>query len=307
MTAEVFDRLLYTDCRIGTGRGGGGGFQVQAQSFGVDSAQSKMAVGWLLYEAQNAWIVQRRPAENFPLGFAHACGAGYGTAQSRYIGKEATGGRQGNHLADCLLTYDPDLYGLTRPVQLWRSRLWRAEPWDTWDCAQFAVNDLEPGPLTAHAIADWVRDRPERGSVLARLLSVLEDPVGKRVVIVAVDPDEALTWIAAATLLLPVRHALGVSFKVFSSDPLGAEQRIVAVPSELNPHLAPGIRTRSSCWTLRAVPPMMPRPATGRASSSANWRRTATPMTSLTPSSWLRCSVAGRGWAVSTLFSPLVR
>ena len=88
MTGDAFDRLLYTDCRAGTGRGAGGGFQVQAQSAGVDSAQSNMAVGWLLYEAQNAWIMQRRPVEDFPLGFAHACEAGFGTAQSRYVGKE---------------------------------------------------------------------------------------------------------------------------------------------------------------------------------------------------------------------------
>src|ERR1022692_2016388 len=51
----TFGRLLYTDCQVGTGRGAGGGFQIQAQSEGVDSAQARMAVGWLLYEVQNAW------------------------------------------------------------------------------------------------------------------------------------------------------------------------------------------------------------------------------------------------------------
>ena len=54
MTADAFGRLLYTDCRAGTGRGAGGGFQIQAQSAGVDAAQARMAVSWLLYEAQNA-------------------------------------------------------------------------------------------------------------------------------------------------------------------------------------------------------------------------------------------------------------
>ena len=55
------------------------------------------------------------------------------------------------------------------------------------------AGDLEPGPLTLDAVADWVRDRPERGPVLTRLLSVLEDPAGKRVVIVAAEADEAMT------------------------------------------------------------------------------------------------------------------
>jgi hypothetical protein len=239
MTVGAFDRLLYTDCRVGTGRGAGGGFQVQAQSAGVDAAQSKMAVGWLLYDAPNAWIVQRRPVEDFPLGFAHASEAGYGTAQSRYVGTEATGGRQGNHLADCLLTRDPDLYGPTRPAQLWRSQFWRAEAWDTTDCPQFD-DTPEPGPLTVDAVAQWLRAEPERASVLARLLSVLEDPAGRRVVITAAEPDEVLAWIAAATLLLPVRAALDVSFKVLCVTPQRASHRIVAVPKELNPQVVPG-------------------------------------------------------------------
>ena len=98
MTTAPFERLLYTDCRPGDGRGAGGGFQVQAQSAGVDSAQAAQAVGSLLYEVQEAWVVQRRPVGDFPAGFAHASGpGGYGTAQGRYVGKEATGGRQGNH------------------------------------------------------------------------------------------------------------------------------------------------------------------------------------------------------------------
>jgi hypothetical protein len=244
MTAELFDRLLYTDCRPGMGRGAGGGFQVQAQSSGVDPAQSQLAVSWLLYDVQLPWLRRQRPVEDFPLGFAHVSGAGYGTAESRYLGKVATGGRDGNHLADCLLTMEPDLYGPVRPAQLWRSGLWRAEPWDSKACSQFDAADLEPGPLTVETVADWARAIPERGLALARLLSVLEDPQGKRVVIVADDPDEAMTWIAAATLLLPSRHALDVSFKVFSSAPLDAKHRVVAAPASLFPKITPKLVTQ---------------------------------------------------------------
>lgn len=241
MTAELFDRLLYTDCRPGAGRGAGGGFQVQAQSSGVDPAQSKLAVGWLLYEVQLPWLNQRRPVEDFPPGLAHAEGEGYGTAQGRYVGKEAAGGRDGNHLTDCLLTRDPGLYGPVRPAQLWRSDLWRPEPWDSTDCPQFDAAGLEPGPLTVDAVAEWARQAPEREPGLARLLSVLEEPGGQHVVIVADDPDQAMSWIAAATLLLPSRLALGVSFKVFTSAPVDAKHRIVAAPAALFPRLAPGL------------------------------------------------------------------
>ncbi len=252
MTGDAFDRLLYTDCRAGAGRGGGGGFQVQAQSLGVDSAQAKMAVGWLLYEAQTAWIVDGRPVDKFPLGFAHAAEAGYGTAQSCYLGTEATGARQGNHLTDCLLTEDSDLYGPTRPAQLWRSPLWRAEPWDSTDCPQY--EDTPPlGPLTVDAVAEWLSAHPDRPLLLSRLVSVLEDPVGRHVVITSSGPDEALLWIAAATLLLPTRAALQVSFKVFSASLQRASHRIVGVPSELGSQVFPG--REGSAFVLDADEP----------------------------------------------------
>jgi hypothetical protein len=239
MIVTAFDRLLYTDCRAGRGRGAGGGFQVQAQSAGVDAAQAKMAVGWLLYEAPNAWIVQRRPVEEFPLGLAHATTAGYGTAQSRYLGTEATGARQGNHLADCLLTREVALYGPVRPAQLWRSQFWRSEAWDSTECPQ--LDETPPlGPLTVDAVADWLRSSPARGPVLAKIVSVLEDPAGPRIVISAGEPDDAVRWIAAATLLLPIRAAVEVSFKVFCSNPQQSSHRVVAVSKELSPQVVPG-------------------------------------------------------------------
>ena len=241
MTEAGFGRLLYTDCAPGAGRSGGGGFQVQAQSPGVDKDQSALATGWLLYEVQNPWVVDGRPVADFPPGLAHAAGTGYGTGQSRYVGKEAVGGRQGNHLADCLLTRDAESYGTIRPAQLWGASFWRADAWPTPDCPDFD-GDLEPGPLfTLDELTAWARGRAERGAVLAGLLSVLEDAEGPRVVIVSADPAEATRWIAAATLLLPQRRAMDVTFKVFSANPLRARQRVVAVPPNLNPRVGPGL------------------------------------------------------------------
>jgi hypothetical protein len=145
----------------------------------------------------------------------------------------------GNHLADCLLTRDPELYGTIRPAQLWRSTLWRAAPWPERNCQEFD-GDLELGPLDLEGIADWVRQDDQRGPLLARLLSVLEDPDGQRVVIVCGDADDAMRWIAAATLLLPQEQALDVSFKVFSAAPLRAPHRVVAAPPDVSPELRPG-------------------------------------------------------------------
>jgi GTPase-associated protein 1, C-terminal domain/GTPase-associated protein 1, N-terminal domain type 2/GTPase-associated protein 1, middle domain len=239
MTAGGFDRLLYTDCVAGTGRGAGNGFQVQSQSAGIEPTQVTMAVGWLLYDRPDTWIASGRAVQDFPLGFAHAAESGYGTAQSRYLGTSVSSPRPGNHLADCLLTRDADLYGPLRPAQLWRSPLWRAEPWDSTECAQVS-EPLVPGPLTVEATADWLRDRPERAPALGRLVSVLESAEQRRVIVVADDPETTLLWITAATLLLPAHAALQVSFKVFATQPDRAKHRITGVSRELYPRMAPG-------------------------------------------------------------------
>ena len=288
MTETAFDRLLYTDCAPGTGRGAGGGFQVQAQSPGVDPEQASLAVGWLLYEAQSAWISRAAPGRGFPARASRTrCADGYGTAQGRYVGKEAAGGRTGNHLADCLLTRDPERYG-TDPAgpAVARRRLWRAEPWPDRDCPHFD-GDLEPGPLDLEAVTDWVREHAERGPVLARLLSVLEDPEGQRVVIVSADADEAMRWIAAATLLLPQRQALEVSFKVFSARP-------AATPAASGRRAAgrePGPAARRGPGSVRAGRRHLPRrrgqrDRAGRSSWSASSPGKTTRTTSLTPSTW---------------------
>ena len=284
MTAgsEAFDRLLYTDCLPGTGRGAGGGFQVQAQSSGVDPAQSKLATSSLLYEVQVPWLNQRLPIGEFPLGLAHGSGEAYGTGQGRYVGKEAAGGRDGNHVTDCLLTRDAGLYGAIRPAQLWRSPLWRESAWPDKECPQFDAAELEVGPLSVEAVADWARAALERGPALARLVTVLEDPAGRRVVIVSDGPDEAMAWIAAATLLLPTRHALGVSFKVFSSIPLRTEHR-VSPPrrrcSRSSRRDATGPRSSSTPAPARRT---RRRSASGRRSTRSGSPGTATPTTWLT-------------------------
>jgi hypothetical protein len=79
---------------------------------------------------------------------------------------------------------------------------------------------------------------------------VLEDPDGPRIYVTATDPGDALRWIAAATLLLPLEQALEVSFKVFAANAIQARHRIVSVPTELNDGLRPG--TEGSAFVLDA-------------------------------------------------------
>lgn len=244
MSEQIFDRLIYTDCRPGEGLGGGGGYQIQAQSTSCGAAQARMAVGWLLYSVQTRWVNEGRATADFPLGMAHTAASGYGTAQSRYLGKEVNGNRQGNYLADCLLTDDAQSYGVIRPAQLWLAPFWRQESWPTTSCPVFD-DGLDLGPFDHDALAEWVKASPDRSIGLARLLTVLAEPDGQRVVIRAATPEAALYWIAASTILLPIDRAVEISFRVFTNSIDDAPHRVVAVPTELYPNLVPGSRPRT--------------------------------------------------------------
>lgn len=243
---STFERLLYTDCASGQGRGSGNGFQVQAESSGVEPDLERLAVDKLLYAIQERWINQL-PVEAFPPGFAHAATAqGYGTGQSLYLGKEVMGGRMGNHLADCLLTRNAESYGIIRPAQLYGAAFWRRTPWEGTVCPRFE-DFLEPGPLDTDTVAEWLRAEPQFTVGVKRLASFLETPGARSAAILADDPQQALMWIAASTMLIPSRRALGISFKVFSAQPQRSDHRICGFPKEL---FGDNAAARFSGWFL---------------------------------------------------------
>ena len=209
MTADTFDRLLYTDCRAGHRAAARAAVSRSRPSpTGWTPPRRSMAVGWLLYEAQNAWIVQRRPVEDFPLGLRARPRRGYGTAPEPVRRQGVDRRPQGNHLADCLLTRDADRYGPTRPAQLWRSDLWRGRALATAPTARRSSGELCPGPLTVDAVADWAAQAARAAAGAEPTAHRARGAGGRRVMIVSDGPDEAMTWIAAATLLMPMRQAL---------------------------------------------------------------------------------------------------
>jgi len=235
---SLFSRLLYTNCFPGQGIAVGGGFGIQAQSPETPQALSKAAVDNLLYIAPAKWVGNPAMAvEDYPRSLAHFSGAGWATAQGRYVGQEAVGGRSGNHVTDFVLTESQASYGLTRPAQLWRAPFWREEPFPTNSCPPIE-EFLEPGELTAEELARWVRSDGRISPLLKRLVTVLENPAGPRVRIKGVNADSVVRWIAVATLLIPFEDALNVSFRVYSHNPDYDKHRVLGV----HPDTAPAVR-----------------------------------------------------------------
>lgn len=234
----LFSRLLYTNCLPGQGVAPGGGFGIQAQSPGTPQALSTAATDTLLYIVPAKWAGNTAMAvEDYPRSLAHFSGAGWATAQGRYAGQEAVGGRSGNHVTDCVLTESQASYGLTRPAQLWGAPLWRDEPFPTNSCPPIE-EFLGPGELTAEELARWVRSDERIAPVLKRLVTVLENPEGRRVRIKSANVDAVVRWIAVATLLLPFEDALNVSFRVYSHNPDYDKHRVLGV----HPDTAPAVR-----------------------------------------------------------------
>jgi hypothetical protein len=245
-----FGRLLYTDCRPGDGLGSGGGFQIQAKSPNVDGEQARMAVGELTYSAQSNWFASERAVDDYPDGFAHSATAGFGTAQSRYLGAGVNDPRPGNHLADCILTRDGADYEGIRPAQLWRSSIWNSSARPTTDYPPLS-EPLEEGVLTNDELARWLAADARRAPILKQLLTVLRDPVTPQVQIRSQTTRGVLSWIAAATVLMSPEAALHVSFRVFERSRNEPRFRVLGLHADAVPALLP--RSRPGSFLLDDV------------------------------------------------------
>ncbi|MEV6524650.1 GTPase-associated protein 1-related protein [Longispora sp. NPDC051575] len=229
------DTLVYTDCRPGQGLRGTAGLQFQARSPGADTEAMALVQRALLYEPPPAWMRERRPVADYPTSLAHVSDGILATASGVYLGREANGTREGNQLTHAVVTRDPADYGPVRPAQLFGAPFWRTAPVDG---TASPVVEAAPGPLDAETVRDFVRNQSEGVRRLGTLLAALRalgTPGARRVLFVADRPGPVLTWLAAGTLLLPQRVALGIGFKVFTTNPAYAEQPVLAVHPDAGP------------------------------------------------------------------------
>ena len=226
-----FGTLIYTDCRPGQGLSGGAGLQFQASSPDVDGDAMRLVQQHLLYEPPSAWMRDQRPVTEYPPSFAHIGGDQYATAAGVYLGQEANGTREGNQLTHAVATRDPDSYGLLRPAQLFGAPFWTTEPAASTHCEPVPAGP-EAGVLDSESVHAFVSRHPDGPELLAALLSVLtkpDDGQAPQVLFIADQVEPVLTWVAAATLLLPHRAALRIGFKVFTTTAERSAQRILAV------------------------------------------------------------------------------
>ena len=237
--ADDFGTAIYTNCAPGQGVEGVGGMQFQSHSSDVGREALAVIRRHLIYEPPERLIRERQPIDVFPPSFGHVYEDGiFATAAGVYIGREAEGTRPGNHLTHAIVTSDPGAYRSVRPAQLFRASFWRNKPAPTTQTEPLTAA-LEPGPLDVAEVSRFVKAQPGGVELLAALLAALMAHLNRdggdgsrpsrRVLLISADPDPALRWLTAATLLMPLPEALRISFKVFTTDPARSAMPTVAV------------------------------------------------------------------------------
>ena len=229
-----FGSLYFTDCRAGEGLLGGAGLQFRAVSAGVDPRTMDLVQRHCLYEPPEQWMHQGRPTERYPQSLTHIFDGRYITASGVYLGAEAKGTREGNHFTHALVTNEVDSYGELRPAQLWGSAVWVGRADGGTGCDRVPA-EPEPGPLQPDWLQRWVAVQPDGEAQLTAVISALEGvrAGGPRVIFIAEDPGMVLTWLAAATILLPRAEALRIGFKVFVANAEYSTHDVIAVHSDL--------------------------------------------------------------------------
>jgi hypothetical protein len=235
VSANDFGTAIYTNCAPEQGLDGVAGMQFQSRSAGVDREALAVIRRHLIYEPPARLIQEGQPVSAFPPSFAHVHDGVFATAAGVYIGSEAGGGRQGNHLTDAIVTGDARAYRTVRPVQMFRAPFWRTEPATSKESEPLEPS-WQPGPFDAARAGQFVRDQPDGqvllGTILTALLAHLrrrEDDQPRRVLFIADRAESVLLWLTAATLLIPQQEAVRLGFKVFAADPARSSLPVVAV------------------------------------------------------------------------------
>jgi len=235
VATDDFGAAIYTSCAPGEGLEAVGGMQFQSSSAGVDRETLSVIRRHLIYEPPEQLIQEQQPVEAFPPSFAHVHDRVVATAAGVYIGREADGSRQGNHLTDAIVTDDARSYRSLRPAQLFHAPFWRTEPAPSTHSKRLA-SPLPPGPFGAEQASQFVRDQPDGADLLAAILLALRAHVRpdgggppRRVLFISEDHEAVMHWLTAATLLIPQDEAVRIGFKVFTTDPARSNLPVVAI------------------------------------------------------------------------------
>lgn len=234
----MLDTLIYTDATADESLTGSPGFQFVAHSAGATRVDEGVVREQLQHSVPANLLADNWEQHPATCAYIRVDGRMY---LSRGLSTGATlGGRPGNQLTVTLMTSDPyDIIPLC-PAQLYSS--------PSWDFGRPITQDL-PGWATpleisedfdVPALHDMVVNDPWAITILPQVLTMLEQTqVKPRARLFIRHPDQRLVmrWLALLSRLLGPEAALGLEFRVFSSDPLRTNAHVLGVHPLINPDL----------------------------------------------------------------------
>ncbi|MBZ0263154.1 hypothetical protein K8I28_00675 [bacterium] len=221
-------QYYYTSCDIGLS--GNRGFQVNAMTSGISS--EVLAVLDTIADYTSPDNAPRQPTEeeihsSYPVTLLYLPlkSGDYLLANIQYVGKEFVSGdrvRGGNHFCHALIGSFAQLESnKLLPINTWRSRFWVNRPSPDTEIPE--LPHLEAGTLTESAILNQILLIPDGIRFLGDMLTFIIDSIDvrppRKIVLLTTDDEQAVSWIAAATSLLPRRLSLKVSFSSYEYDP----------------------------------------------------------------------------------------
>lgn len=223
-------QTTFTSCRMG--ESGSAGFQFRSATPGVTGEERREI------EALSGYSAPQRPRElgdptieeiegSYPrmLRYQRLKSGRRALSLSCYVGQDYTG-RWGNFFAHTLV--------LDVPPQHWPIDYYDWEGWSTRltpeeDTPQ-KPSQLPPVDLTAvpastsftfEALRDFVRERPERATLLESMVRLVTSGLGTRRMVIRADFLDGLYWIACVQKLLPVSMMDAVTFSTWQYEERG--------------------------------------------------------------------------------------
>lgn len=277
----AIQQLYYTSCEHGVG--GYAGFQFNALSQGVGAKVMREVEQLTVYELPT-W--DSSPADA-PVNLCHIPDVEHGgaiTANVVYAGTDFSG-RKGNYFAHALVTEDPARdFGSLLPIELWESAVWSQQT--AAKTTLPVIGEAPPGgTVDRPTVAAFLRTQDDARTILARLLSAVDQVINGHRSLVLCSPSSAdnARWIAAVSYLLGDARAREMSFFTYTRRPAQCRAHVIGtVPGAItNPGaLADGFRVFD--MTSRTLPDVKTHPLAelvtqvGVLHAAALWRQAVT-------------------------------
>lgn len=239
-------QIYHTSCLPGKSVGGSAGFQVRAQSEGINPVICNNLIRYLGYQLPNGMPPDSTLPEKAPVRLAYLDlpDVGYCVVHSCYVGKtpeEVSGGigRWGNYFSHALSEIDQDITA-KEVISSWADSFWKKEDQDPTVKLTLPGDEAFPcgGVLNETRVYTYFSDVKHR-ELFSKLLNAYLNLEKDQRIFVAAQPEEFAILIYALCLALPKNILKDLTFSTYENSPQSSFAKIVCGYSASNEDFDP--------------------------------------------------------------------